>query len=765
MSGADKARGRAEALRREIDEHNYRYHVLDNPVVSDAEYDRLMRELQAIEERFPKLITPDSPTQRVGAEPSAAFGEVRHKLPMTSMDNAFDENEAREWDRRTREGLIENVATSFADSQGFEEPIELLRVTHGSKDLVSHLQLQLQNLTTGDFAVALRKAISDFTAVLSEENKRIPLAEVLADQNRVKTWGPKFRRILREVGGTRLHVEYTAEPKFDGTSVSLRYQDGVLLQAGTRGDGTIGEDITTNIRTIKTVPLRLHGEGWPEVLEVRGEVVIPTKDFARLNVEQLKKDEKIFANPRNVAAGSLRQLDPKITASRPLVFFPWGLGETSQPVAKRYSEVVKYLKDWGFRVSEYFETAQGIDECLRYYEKLAKCREQLPFEIDGVVYKVDDLAARERLGFTARASRWAIAHKLPAQEETTVVEAILPSVGRTGVITPVAQLRPVQVGGVTVTHATLHNQDEVERKDVRVGDTVIVRRAGDVIPEVVGVVKEKRRRGTRRWRMPAKCPECDSRVMREEGEAAHRCMGGLICPAQRMGAILHFASRKAMDIEGLGDKLVQQLVEKDMLKTVADIYQLKQDELAALERMAEKSAENLIEGIEKSKKTTLGRFLYALGIPQVGETTAQQLAEHFGALEALMDADLESIDDVPNVGPTMAQEIHAFFHEKHNREVIKALQKAGVHWPKVERAKSGKLAGKSFVLTGGLESMSRDEAKRRLRELGAKVVDSVSKKTDYVVVGSDPGSKADKAKKLGVATLDEKEFIKLLGEK
>jgi DNA ligase (NAD+) len=670
MSATEQARKRAESLRREIDEHNYRYYVLDNPLVSDAEYDRLLRALQSIEEQFPKLITPDSPTQRVGAAPLAEFGEIKHTVPMTSMGNAFDEEEVHEWDRRVHKGL-----------------------------------------------------------------------------------------------GVEAGVMYTAEPKFDGASVNIRYERGSLAHAGTRGDGTTGEDVTQNIKTIKNIPLRLRGTSWPKVLEVRGEVVIRKQDFERFNRQRLEQGEHVFANPRNAAAGSLRQLDPKLTAARPLTFFPWGLGEVEGSIANSYYDVMQTLKEWGFPISEFLKRLEDVDACLKYYQDILKRREELPFEIDGVVYKVDDLNARERLGFTARAPRWALAHKLPAHEETTVVEDIIASVGRTGVITPVAKLKPVQVSGATVSNATLHNQDEVERKDVRVGDTVIVRRAGDVIPEVVGVIQEKRPPKTHRWHMPKKCPQCGSVVIREEEEAAHRCMGGLICPAQRMGAVLHFASRKAMDIEGLGDKLVQQLVEKKMIETVADIYKLKQDELAALERMAEKSAENLIDGIEKSKSTLLGRFLYALGIPQVGETTAQQLAEHFGTLDNLMTADLETIDDVPNVGLNMATDIHAFFHEKHNRDVIKALQKAGVRWPAVERPKAGKYSGKSFVLTGSLESMSRDEAKRRLRELGAKVVDSVSKKTDYVVVGVDPGTKAEKAKKLDITILGEKEFLNLISKK
>jgi DNA ligase (NAD+) len=670
MSGTDKWRKRAEELRQEINYHNYRYYVLDEPVVSDAQYDKLLRELQQIESEHPGLITPDSPTRRVGAAPLSEFGEVRHKIPMTSMDNAFDDVEAREWDQRVRKGL---------ETEG--------------------------------------------------------------------------------------NVAYTAEPKFDGTSVSLRYENGVLMQVGTRGDGTTGEDVTANVRTIKTVPLHLQGKGWPKVVEVRGEVVIPKKDFERLNAEQLKQGGKVFANPRNAAAGSLRQLDTRATAARPLSFFPWGLGEVSEPVARRYSEVSKHLREWGFRVTEFFRVVNGVDECLRYYQEILAKRDKLPFEIDGVVYMVDDLRARDQRGYTARAPRWAVAHKLPAQEETTVVEDIMASVGRTGVITPVAVLKPVQVSGVTVTHATLHNQDEVERKDVRIGDTVIVRRAGDVIPEVVGVIKEKRPHGTRKWHMPKKCPVCDSEVIREPEESAHRCMGGLVCSAQRMGAILHFASRHAMDIEGLGDKLVQQLVEKGMVKTVADIYRLKHSELAGLERMAEKSAQNLLDQIGKSKSTTLARFLHALGIPQVGEATAQLLADQFGSIDDIMDADRETLEQIHGIGPTMAEDIYSFFHEKHNRGVIRDLLKAGIHWLKPARVKkSTVLTGKTFVLTGGLSTMTRDDAKRRLQELGAKIAASVSKKTDYVIVGEEPGSKADKARELGVTMLDEKEFLKLLGK-
>ncbi len=670
MNNPLNAKKRIAQLREQINEYNYRYYVLDAPVVSDAEYDRLLRELQSLESAHPELITSDSPTQRVGAQPLAEFGAVLHRLPMTSMDNAFDDQEARDWDQRVCKGL-----------------------------------------------------------------------------------------------GTSPPVTYTAEPKFDGTSVSIRYEHGVLTQAGTRGDGQTGEDITSNVRTIKSIPLRLHGQGWPSVLEVRGEIVIPTGDFQRLNAERLAKGENVFANPRNAAAGSLRQLDPRITAGRPLRFFPWGLGEVSQEVAPLYSQVVARLKEWGFRVTDLFRQVNGIEACLDYYREILQQRTELPFEIDGVVYKVDALAARARLGYTARAPRWALAHKLPAQEETTVVEDILPSVGRTGVITPVAKLKAVQVGGVVVSNATLHNQDEVERKDVRIGDTVIVRRAGDVIPEVVGVVKEKRPHNAQPWRMPDRCPVCGSEVIRHPDEAAHRCMAGLYCPAQRMGALLHFASRRAMDIEGLGDKLVQQLVDTNLVTSSADIYHLSKAQLAELERMGDKSAQNLLDSIDKSKHTTLPRFLHALGIPQVGEATALALAQYFGALDAIMDADSETLQTVPGIGPNMAEDIHTFFQQAHNREVITKLIDAGMHWPRMEKkAAVSALSGKTFVLTGTLAGMTRDEAKERLTALGAKVAGSVSKKTDYVVVGEDAGSKADKARELGIRMLSEAEFFVLIGK-
>ncbi|RMD79403.1 MAG: NAD-dependent DNA ligase LigA [Gammaproteobacteria bacterium] len=659
---------RAEQLRKEIEYHNYRYYVLDSPVISDAEYDALMRELQELEARWPELRTPDSPTQRVGAPPREDMGEVRHRIPMLSLDNAFSDEEVREFDRRLRERL-----------------------------------------------------------------------------------------------GLQGEALYTCEPKFDGASVSLRYEDGVLVLAGTRGDGYRGEDVTPNARTIRTVPLRLQGRGWPRVLEVRGEVVIRKEDFRRLNEERLAQGETPFANPRNAAAGSLRQLDPKVTASRPLSFFAWGLGEVSEPISNSRYEIMQRLRRWGFAVSEYVERARGVEACLAYYRRMLSLRDQAPFEMDGVVYKLDDVALSEQAGYTARAPRWAVAHKFPAEEATTVVEDIFPSVGRTGVITPVAILRPVEVGGVVVSRASLHNQDEVDRKDVRIGDTVIVRRAGEVIPEIVAVIKEKRPKGARRWHMPKRCPVCGSEVVRLEGEAAHRCMGGLYCPAQRKGAIRHFASRRAMDIRGLGQKLVDQLVDKGLVQTPADLYRLRKEDLVGLERMAEKSAQNLLDALERSKSTTLARFLYALGIPQVGEATAQTLAEHFGSLERIMEASPEELQQVPDIGPVVAESIYRFFRQRHNREVIRRLLEAGIHWP-APRRRGGPLEGKTFVLTGALESMTREEAKRRIEALGGRVSESVSRRTDYVVVGKDPGSKLDKARALGVPTLDEQAFLKLLEE-
>ncbi len=669
MSVPAEVKQRVEALRKEIEHHNYLYYVLDQPEISDAEYDRLLRELQELEARYPELITPDSPTQRVGAEPLKAFGEVRHEVPMLSLNNAFSDEEAIEFDRRAREAL----------------------------------------------GVAV--------------------------------------------------IDYAVEPKLDGLAISLLYRDGRLVQGATRGDGYRGEDVTANVRTIKAIPLHLRGEGWPPVLEVRGEVIMTKAGFEKLNAEQRRKGEKIFANPRNAAAGSLRQLDPRVTASRPLTFFAYGLGKVEGgKLPDRHSRILQRLREWGVPINREGKVVEGIDGCLAYHRAMQEKRESLPYEIDGVVYKVDRLDWQERLGFVARAPRWALAHKFPAHEEITKVIDIEVQVGRTGALTPVAKLEPVRIGGVTVTSASLFNQDEIDRLDVRIGDYVVVRRAGDVIPQIVSVVKSRRKGRLRKFHLPDKCPVCGSPTYRPPGEAVTYCTGGLYCPAQRKRSLEHFASRRAMDIEGLGTKLIDQLVDKGLVKDPADLYQLTKEQLVSLERMGPKSADNLLAQLEKSKATTLPRFLYALGIHDVGEVTAQTLAEHFGSLEAIMTASEEALMAVPDVGPAVAASIRQFFAQKHNREVIRRLREAGVHWPDITPKKPEELplAGKTFVLTGALASMTRDEAKESLRRLGAKVSGSVSRKTDYVVVGEEPGAKADKARELGVAMLDEEAFLKLL---
>jgi DNA ligase (NAD+) len=655
-------------LRAQLSEANAAYYQKDAPTLSDPEYDVLLRELQALENRYPQWHSADSPSQRVGAAPLNHFAEIHYRVPMTSLDNVFDDAGFADWLVRVYKGL------------GHEQ------------------------------------------------------------------------------------VSMSAEPKFDGLSVNIRYENGRLLQAGTRGDGSTGEDVTSNVRSIRNVPLQLKGKNWPNILEVRGEVVIPVAAFERLNDERLRNHENPFANPRNAAAGSLRQLDSQVTAQRPLAFFPWGWGEVNAPLAETHLEVLQQLAGWGFEVTSYLSKIDHLDDCREYYLKMQNLREQMPFEIDGLVFKVNDLHERERLGFTARAPRWAIAYKFPAHEEKTVVEDILASVGRTGVITPVAQLRPVQVGGVTVSRASLHNQDEVDRKDIRVGDTVLVRRAGDVIPEVVMVILEARPEHTQPWQIPDHCPICGSEVLRLSNEAAHRCMGGIYCPAQRVGAISHFASRKAMDIRGLGEKLITQLVDRELVKTVADIYSLNEDVLCGLERMARKSAQNLLAEIAASRQTQLWRFLYALGIRQVGETTAKSLAEHFGDLDPLMTADEAQLQNIPDVGPIVAESVQHFFAQSHNREVITALRTAGLHWEKVAPKSSGHLAGRIFVLTGTLPQMSREEAKAAIEATGAKVSSSVSAKTDYVVLGADAGSKAEKAAKLGITVVDEAQLLELLKE-
>ena len=662
-------RARAAELRAAIEQHNHSYYVLDQPAVSDAEYDRLFRELQSLELAHPELLTPDSPTQRVGAAPLAAFAEIRHATPMLSLNNAFDREEVEAFDRRVREAL-----------------------------------------------------------------------------------------------GTD-RVEYAAEPKFDGLAVSLVYENGLLVSGATRGDGSTGENVTTNLRTVRSIPLRLRGGQPPARLEVRGEVLMLKSDFTRLNARQNERGEKTFANPRNAAAGSLRQLDPRITATRPLTFFAYGTDAAASGLYKRHSETLDALAGWGFPVTSERCVAAGLDGLLDYFHDIGERRAALPFDIDGVVYKVDLLAAQNTLGFVSRAPRFALAHKFPAEEAITVVEAIDVQVGRTGALTPVARLAAVTVGGVTVTNATLHNEDEVRRKDVRVGDAVVVRRAGDVIPEVVRVLVEQRPQGAAPFVMPVQCPVCGADARKAEDEAVARCSAGLYCPAQRKQALLHFASRRAIDIEGLGEKIVDQLVEREMVRTPADIYALKAETLAGLERMAEKSATNLVESIAKSKQTTLARFVFALGIRSVGESTAQDLARYFGGIDAIMNTDAATLLQVPDVGPVVAQSIAGFFAEPHNRQVVTDLIGAGVRFDESERRAvntAGPVYGKTFVLTGALPTLTRDEATQRIRDCGGKVTGSVSKKTDYVVCGADPGSKEAKAVELGVAILDESGLLNLL---
>ena len=674
MTAPIAAASRAAELREQIERHNHRYYVLDDPEIPDAEYDRLFRELQALEAEHSELRRADSPTERVGGKALDGFVPVRHRMPMLSI--------------RTETDVGPGGARAF--------------------DVQVRRDLGLDDDPTP--------------------------------------------------------VEYACELKFDGLAVSLRYEDGALVQAATRGDGETGEDVTQNVRTIKAVPLRLQGPA-PAVLEVRGEVYMSRPDFERYNARQRAAGLPALVNPRNGAAGSIRQLDPNIAAKRPLSFFAYGLGETQGwELPATHGATLDALAAFGLPVSDERAVARGADGLIQFHRAIAEKRDALPFDIDGVVYKVNRLDWQRELGFRTREPRWAVAHKFPAQEVLTVVEAIEVQVGRTGAITPVARLKPVFVGGVTVTNATLHNADEVARKDVRVGDTAIVRRAGDVIPEVVGVVLERRPAESRPFAMPETCPVCGSRVIRPEGEAVARCVGGLYCRAQRKEAIRHFASRRALDIEGLGDKLVEQLVERERVRDPADLFALDAATLADLERMGSKSAVNLALALERSKTTTLARFLYALGIREVGEATALALAEHFGALEALMAADEERLRQVPDIGPVVAAAVRAFFQEPHNRDIIARLRAAGVRWPETAArpANDRRLAGKTVVLTGTLESLSRDRATASLRALGAKVAGSVSKKTDYVVAGRDAGSKLDKARELGVTVLDEAGLLALL---
>jgi len=670
---ADGAK-RAAELRHAIELHNERYYVLDAPTISDAEYDALFRELQALEQQFPALATPDSPTQRVGGVAAAAFGTVTHRVPMLSLNNAFSDEEVEAFDRRARESL--GVDT----------------------------------------------------------------------------------------------IEYAVETKFDGLAISLTYIDGVLTVGATRGDGTRGENVTANLRTVGAIPLRLPGADVPPLLEARGEVLMMKRDFEALNAAQAAKGEKTFANPRNAAAGALRQQDAKVTASRRLAFFAYGVGSVDWGskgraiVPATHDALMSRLASLRLPVTSERAVVRGCRGLLEYYRDIGARRDSLPFEIDGVVYKVNDLARQERLGFVSRAPRFALAHKFPAAEMATEVIAIDVQVGRTGALTPVVRLAPVFVGGVTVTSATLHNEDEVRRKDVRVGDTVIVRRAGDVIPEVVRVVPGRRAPGAQSFVMPTQCPECGSAVVRLPDEAITRCTGGLVCPAQRKQSLLHFAGRRAMDIEGLGEKLADQLVDGGVVHTPADLYRLDVAQLAALERMAEKSAANVLSAIDKSRATTLSRFIYALGIRHVGETTAKDLARHFGGLDALMAAGEAALHEVPDVGPVVAESIARFFAEPHNRGVIGELRAAGVHWDETapQRAAPGRLAGQTFVLTGTLPTLSREEAKALIEAQGGKVAGSVSAKTCYVVAGTEAGSKLAKAQELGIAILDGDQLRHLL---
>jgi DNA ligase (NAD+) len=669
---------RAAWLRGEIERHNHAYYVLDAPTIPDAEYDKLFRELQDLEQQYPGLLTADSPTQRVGAPPLREFQPHAHGVPMLSLNNAFEPEEVEAFDKRVRDGL-ETIAA----------------------------------------------------------------------------------------------IDYAVEPKFDGLAISLTYENGIFSRGATRGDGVTGEEVTPNLRTLRDIPLRLQGEGWPKLIEIRGEVLMFKADFAELNTRQRERGDKEFANPRNAAAGSLRQLDSRITAGRPLSFFAYGVGLGADAVAATtHAELMDRLAAWGFPVAAERRVVQGARGLLAYFNEIGEKRPGLPYDIDGVVYKVNRLDWQAVLGFVSRAPRFAIAHKFPAEEALTEVLGIDVQVGRTGAITPVARLKPVFVGGVTVTNATLHNADEVRRKDVRVGDTVIVRRAGDVIPEVVTSVLEKRPMRDLfggeplhpPFELPENCPECGSRVVKGEDEAIARCTGGLYCPAQRKQALWHFAARRAMDIEGLGDKLVDQLVEAGLVHTPADLYALMVEQLAGLERMGEKSARNLVDAIAASRQTTLARFIFALGIRNVGEATARDLAKYFGSLDALLVADVDALQAVPDVGPIVAESIAAFFGEAHNREVIDGLRRAGVHWPEGEPESDGSqvLAGKTLVLTGTLPTLKRDEAKARIEAAGGKVAGSVSKKTDYVVAGEEAGSKLEKALELGVPVIDEAALLSLL---
>ena len=661
---------RADELRRQLEALNYRYYVLDDPEVPDAEYDRLMLELRSLEAKHPEIVTPDSPTQRVSGAPAGQFGAVKHRVPMLSLRNAFSDDEVADFDRRVRERL-----------------------------------------------------------------------------------------------GTTAEVDYMAEPKLDGLAITVSYEHGRLARAATRGDGTTGDDVTANVRTIPSVPLVLRGDA-PRLFEARGEVFMPLAGFRRMNDAARARGEKLFVNPRNAAAGALRQLDARISAQRPLDVFFYGAGAIEGAgLPERQSELLALLRKLGLRTSHEAARVRGLTGCLEYYRALAARRAALGYQIDGVVYKVDRRADQELLGFVSREPRWALAHKFPAEEELTEVQNVEFQVGRTGTLTPVARLKPVFVGGATVSNVTLHNMDEIERNDIRIGDTVVVRRAGDVIPEVVRVVLERRpKKGTRPIKLPTHCPVCNSPVVRTAGEAAARCTGGFSCRAQRQEALRHFAGRRAMDIEGLGDKLIEQLVEHQLVSSPDELYALNVEKLTGLERMGEKSAVKLIAALDASKSTTLPRFLFALGIRDVGEATALALARHFGSLEKLLAADAAAIQEVPDVGPVVAASVALFLASAAHRKVITSLRSHGVHWADVAAVPvaAAPLAGMTLVVTGTLQSMSREAAQERLRALGAKVSSSVSARTTFLVHGADPGSKLARASALGVPLLDEAAFLALL---
>jgi DNA ligase (NAD+) len=662
---------RLEELKESLHYHAVRYYVEDNPEIPDAEYDRLMRELLDIEAQHPDLVTVDSPSQRVGGKPLSEFSEVKHEVPMLSLDNAFDDSELDSFHKRA--------------------------------------------------------------------------------QDRV---------------GNQSVKQYCCEPKLDGLAVSLLYENGVLVQAATRGDGTTGENITENVRTINAIPLKLRGDDWPERLEVRGEVFMPKAGFEKLNELARQKGDKVFVNPRNAAAGSLRQLDSRVTASRPLSFYAYSVGVVQgAELASSHYERFLQIKSWGLPMCPETKRVDSLAEVKAYYQDILQRRDALPYEIDGVVIKIDDIAIQERLGFVARAPRWAIAYKFPAQEEITTLNDVEFQVGRTGAITPVAKLEPVFVGGVTVSNATLHNADEIERLQVKIGDHVVIRRAGDVIPQVVSVIRERRPENARDIVFPSLCPVCDSHVERIEGEAVTRCTGGLVCQAQRKQALKHFVSRKALDVDGLGDKVIEQLVDREMVETPADLFKLSAGILTVLERMGPKSAQNIVNALDKSKLTTLPRFLYSLGIREVGEATAANLAQHFKTLEAIQVATEEQLIEVQDIGVIVAKHITTFFGEEQNQAVVKDLLEQGIHWPEISAPEQGvelPLEGKTVVLTGTLSQLGRSEAKEALQALGAKVTGSVSKKTDILFAGENAGSKLAKAQDLGIEIKTEQDLLDLM---